>query len=191
MGGRSRGDNKGKKRVSYVYPAPQPDFVHPVDLSNVRVLCQSCTDNTPAPPSFPGCCVVKLNYFLPTDTDCDACLERVPHKVYDFKSVDKEKMFEIVATYQVDRGRRMIEFCGRHEQSREVVKRVVKSHIREAYKNVRVAKRPKETIDKVSDVFSELDNDTLGGREKIIFQCKNGIVSFCCGTINIVAGSGP
>lgn len=193
---RTHGKLKGKTQdVTYVRPAPVPDYIHPVDMSGVTATCASCQAGNAAP-SLDALMnnesrgpVIMFKYWLPTAADCTACQQSEPYQVYDFEAsgVATDKMFEIVAACELKLGRKILEFgLQTDDQSREVLK-IVFSHIRKAYKDVNVAKRPVDTIRQVNDIFSQLDRDTtLRGREKITFNCENGSVSFSLATATLV-----
>ena len=182
---RTHGKMKGKMQdVAYICPTPVPDNPHPVDMSGVTAACASCQSGNTTPliddVMNNESNTVMFKYWLPT-TNCMVCQQKEPYHVYDFEhsGITTKKMFEIVAACQLQHAQKMLD-DSRHlgDQSHEVVNFVFSS-IRKTYKDVKVAKRPLDAIRQVKDIFFQLDLDsTLRGKEKIVFKCDNGLVSF-------------
>ncbi len=176
---RTHGKLKGKE-VAY------PSDIHPVDMSRVTAVCDSCKADNEAPSiddlmKDNSRLAIVFKYWLPTDTTCDVCHKKEPYQVYDFEAsgVATHKMFEIVAACELKSGNKILDFGHQlDDASREVLK-VINTQIRKTYKDVKVAKRPVTTIRQVDDIFFQLDHDgRLRARDKITFKCKNGSVSF-------------
>lgn len=177
------------KRVAAILPTPVETTPHPVDMTGVSAVVQTCecdqalTFADVAALTSPGSLMIAVKAWMPVT--CMICAQKMPYRTYDME-VTVEKLGLIVGACELKAAVKIAKAgYTLSQQSCKILDDFCRT-IRDTYKKA-YAKRPKEIIRQVDQLLLELDYDThLVGREVIRFNCVDGVASFSLMTATLV-----